>query len=268
MNESLTLDFQRHVIERSHVIPVLVDFWAEWCSPCRMLAPVLEKLAGMNEGRWELVKVNTEEHADIAGQYGVKSIPNVKLFVNGEVREEFSGALPEYLLTEWLKKNIPSPYEKEIVSAGIFMNRGEPSKAITLLEGVLRKEPGNMNAASLLARLELFINPQEALRFCGMLENEPSLAELAGTIATLGRLMTIDPRSLREDPMKEGYLRAIGMLKRQDFDGALEGFIGVLREKRHYDDDGPRKACIAIFRFLGEDHEITMKHRRSFDRAF
>ncbi|NTW11007.1 MAG: tetratricopeptide repeat protein, partial [Chlorobiaceae bacterium] len=217
---------------------------------------------------WELVKLNTEEYPDIAGQYGVRSIPNVKLFVDGNVREEFSGALPEYLLEEWLKKNVPSPYEKEIAAAGNFINSAEPSKAQALLQGVLHKEPGNLKALSLLSGLELFSNPREAIRLCSIFEIEPVYSEFAGTIATLGRLLLIDSSSLQEGPEKEGYLLAIDKLKKQDFNGALEGFIGVLRENRQYDDDGSRKACIAIFRFLGEEHEITMKHRRSFDRAF
>lgn len=268
MNESLILDFQRDVIDRSCAIPVLVDFWAEWCAPCRMLAPVLEKLASANEGRWVLVKVNTEKYQDIAAQYKVRSIPNVKLFVDGEVRDEFSGALSEYQIAEWLKRTVPGPCEKEIDVAVKLMLQGEPSKAKVLLEGVCRKEPGNLRAVSLLARLELFSRPSEALRFSRMLETDPVYIEQAGTIATLGRLLLLEPGSLQDDPVRERYCAAIKKLAREEFDGAIEDFIGVLRENRYFDDDGSRKACIALFRFLGEEHEITLKHRRSFDRAF
>jgi putative thioredoxin len=268
MNDPVAVDFQRDVLEKSHEIPVLVDFWAEWCGPCRVLGPVLEKLAGRYLGKWVLVKLNTGEYPDIAEEYGVRSIPNVKLFVDGEVRAEFSGALPEYLLEEWLKKNIPSPYEKEIAAAARFIEICEPSKAKALLEGVLHKEPGNLKAVSLLARIDLFSHPSEALRLGGLLEHEPEYIESAADIATLGRLMLLDPGSLPQSPVREGYMNAIEKLKKEDFDGALEGFIGVLRENRQYDDDGSRKACIAIFRFLGQEHDITVKHRRSFDRAF
>lgn len=261
-------DFQRDVIERSRAIPVLVDFWAEWCAPCRVLTPLLEKLAEKNEGRWALVKVNTGEHPDIVSQYKVTGIPNVKLFVDGAVVDEFTGALPEYQLAEWLKRTVPGPYAKEIVSAGNFMLQGEPSRALALLEGVLLKEPGNLEAVFLLARLKLFSSPSEALRLGDMLADEPSYIDFAGTIAVIGRLLLLDLASLQEDPVREAYAAAIEKLKKEAFDGALEGFIGVLREKRQYDEDGPRKVCIAIFRFLGEDHPVSLKHRRSFDRAF
>jgi putative thioredoxin len=261
-------DFQRDVIERSMEIPVLVDFWAEWCAPCRALAPLLEKLTEKNEGRWALVKLNTGDHPDIASQYKVTSIPNVKLFVDGEILDEFTGALSEYRLSEWLKRTVPGLYEKEIDSAGNFILQGEPSKALALLEGVLHKEPGNLEAVSLLARLKLFSSPSEALRLCGMFADEPAYNDFAGTIAVIGRLLLLDMATLQDDPIRAAYVAAVDKLKKEEFDGALEGFIGVLREKRQYDEDGPRKACIAIFRFLGEDHPVSLKHRRSFDRAF
>ncbi|NTW82838.1 MAG: thioredoxin [Chlorobiaceae bacterium] len=268
MNAEKKLDFQHDVIERSREIPVLVDFWAEWCAPCRMLAPLLEKLAASNTDRWELVKIDTEEHQDIAANFKVRSIPNVKLFVDGVVIDEFSGALPEYQLQEWLKKAVPSPYEKDIEAAMNCMLQGEPSKAAVLLEGVLHKEPENLQVISLLARVYLFSHTEEALRLCAFLEHEPQYASLSETIRTIGRLITLDPSIFEEDTAKKEYLEAISKLRQEDFDGAIERFIGVLKENRYYDDDGSRKACIAIFRFLGEEHEITMKHRRSFDRAF
>ncbi len=268
MNTEHPFDFQCDVIELSHDIPVLVDFWAEWCAPCRMLAPVLEKLAAKNSGRWKLVKIDTEKYPDLVSTCKVQGIPNVKLFVNGEVLSEFSGALPEYQLEEWLKKSVPSPYEKEIALAGDFVLQGKPLKALSLLEGVLLKEPDNMKVRALLVRLRLFSHTEEALRLNASLEEEPEYAGLAGTVRTLGRLITLTPESLPEDAVREEYLAAAGMLKQEDFDGALEGLIGVNRRNRFYDDDGSRKACIAIFRYLGEEHQITLRYRRTFDRAF
>jgi len=105
------IDFQSDVIEASKKAPVLVDFWAEWCGPCVYLSPTLEKLANEAGESWNLVKVNTESQQELAIQYGIRSIPNVKMFIDGEVAGEFIGALPEEDIKQWLELNIP---EKEV----------------------------------------------------------------------------------------------------------------------------------------------------------
>ena len=101
------IDFQSEVIEASKTTPVLVDFWAEWCGPCVQLSPTLEKLAEEAGDSWTLLKVNTESQPELAAEYGIRSIPNVKLFVNGEISGEFIGALPEEEIKRWLESNIP-----------------------------------------------------------------------------------------------------------------------------------------------------------------
>ena len=111
--EKEPIDFQSDVIEASKTSPVLVDFWASWCGPCVYLSPTLEKLANEAGDSWNLVKVNTETQQDLAIKYGIRSIPNVKLFVNGELSGEFVGALPEEEIKQWLELNIPAKSELE-----------------------------------------------------------------------------------------------------------------------------------------------------------
>ncbi|MCL4279079.1 MAG: thioredoxin, partial [Ignavibacteriaceae bacterium] len=111
------IDFQKDVLEKSYEKPVLVDFWAEWCQPCRLIGPILEKLADENKSDWELVKVDTDNNQEIALRYGVRGIPNVKIFRNGEVINEFTGALPESAIKDWLKKSIPSKFAEQIEHA-------------------------------------------------------------------------------------------------------------------------------------------------------
>jgi len=268
MQSSTSFDFQTDVIEQSTTIPVLVDFWAPWCGPCRTLAPVLENLAERHAGKWRLVKVNTEEFPEIASRYGIRGIPNVKLFSDGSVIDEFTGALPEYQIEQWLKQALPSPWSADVEKATIEMASGNEATAIALLEGVLSKEPDNRKATAMLVRLILCSRPEEALRLSESLEAEPEYADLSESLRMLCTLLMRDPGSLPDGDSKAAYGAAVESLRSGDMDSALNRFIEVLRDNRYYDDDGSRKACIAIFRLLGEEHEITIKYRRAFDRAF
>jgi putative thioredoxin len=260
-------NFQKDVIEKSFDKPVLVDFWAEWCAPCRMLGLIIEKLAEDNKEEWILVKVDTDKNQEVAMKYGVRGIPNVKLFRNGEVINEFTGALPEPAIKEWLKKSIPSKFTDQIEQAKILLNRGDVTTAKAILEDVRKGDLNNSEVKVLLAKILLFEDQKEALRLTQNVDGNLSNIELAESINTLAELLNRDKNSFPDSDVKKKYLSAIEDIRRKDFDSALEKFIEVIRNDRNYDDDGSRKACIAIFKYLGEDNEITLKHRRDFGSA-
>ena len=261
-------DFQHDVIERSFSVPVLVDFWAEWCAPCKMLGPVLERLAGEAGGRWTLATVDTEEHPRVSEDWGIRSIPNVKLFVGGKAVNEFTGALPEYAVRQWIERAVPSPSAEAVERARTMLARGEDTAAAALLEGIVASEPGNAGARVFLARAVLFSDTQRAVNLVRGIE-EPLLLDDLDTISTVARLRDLLDRTVKlpASPVREAYLAAAGKFLSGDYDAALAAFIGVIREERLYDDDGARKACLAIFRVLGEEHDITRRHRRDFGSA-
>ena len=152
-------NFENDVIEASRSKPVLVDFWAEWCGPCRMLGPVLEKLADENSETWTLAKVNTDENPAVAQRYRISSIPAVKLFVDGEVADEFIGALPEQQVRDWLEKALPSETKRMVDAAEALIAQSDEAGAEALLRDALAQEPDNTRAGVLLARLLVLRDP-------------------------------------------------------------------------------------------------------------
>ncbi len=261
-------DFRKEVIEKSFEKPVLVDFWAEWCGPCKILGPVLERLAEKYRDKWVLAKVNTEQFPDLAMQYNIRGIPNVKLFVNGEIVDEFTGALPEPMIEQWLKKAIPGKHDKTLAEAKQLLSTGNSERAVPLLEAVLKAEPDNAEAKALLAKALIFSDPERSVALAQSLEGT-EFYDLGVALQTLARLIKLaeHPEQLPDSPVKERYLQAIQHLKNQQFTAALDAFIGIVEDARDYEDDGARKACVAIFNYLGSDDETVRDYRAKLSRA-
>jgi putative thioredoxin len=272
MSEFDSDDFQADVIERSHEVPIVVDFWAEWCGPCKALGPVLEKLAAEAGGRWRLAKVDTDRHREAAAGYGVRSIPNVKLFVDGEPVSEFVGALPEKSVREWLAAALPGPGAGRVRRAHELMGSDDPAaldEARQILAEVLEAEPGNAEARLLAAEAALFTDPAASSELLEGIDAGSPHHQRAAAIGEIARLLGLreSPEKLGDSPLRRGYLAAIGALARRDWEASLAGFIEVVAGDRSLDDDGARRACIAIFALLGDDAEITRRHRRAFSSA-
>lgn len=259
-------DFTNDVIEASKHIPVLVDFWAEWCGPCRMLGPVLEKMAAYNNGEWKLVKVDTDANQEIAVEFGIRSIPAVKLFINGAVVGEFVGALPEERIKTWLKKYIPQKGNEKLNEAIKLFERGESNNAVKMLESLIEKG-GSPDAEIMLAKFLFFKDPKRAMEILKAMNPSKEQLDLHEALLNLGEVMSKNADTLPESDVKDSYIKAIEEIKSQNFDSALERFIEIIRNDRYYDDDGSRKACIAIFKYLGEEHPTTLKYRRDFGSA-
>ncbi len=262
-------DFQKQVIEKSRTVPVVVDFWAEWCAPCKILGPVLERLAARDNGRWVLAKVDTDGNQDLAVQYGIRGIPSVKMFVDGRVEAEFTGAMPEYAVDQWLKKSLPDPNRAALGQADALLKEGKRAEAASLLEDILQRDPANEHGRILLARTLLESDRIRALDLVRDVEVDSEQFQMADAIKTVATLESRldNPSSFPDDPVKPLYLEAIHSLGRGEYGTALDRFIDVIRANRYYDDDGARKACVAIFTLLGEEQELTRSRRREFSSA-
>lgn len=262
--------FETDVLQASHDQPVLVDFWAPWCGPCRTLGPVLERLAREPETSWTLAKVNTDEHSQLAQQYNVRGIPAVKLFVDGQVEAEFTGALPEHQIRTWLDEHLPTEDKKALAQAKALLAKGQRSEAREILETIVADEAETDEAETLLAGLVVFTAPDRAEALVeGTDVADPDLLQTKEAVGIIARLLRLyqTPDDIPAGDVQLTYVQAIEALTRQDFDAALERFIEVVRQDRSYDDDGARKACVALFTLLGREHPLTKKHRRAFDTS-
>lgn len=262
-------NFETDVIDASEETPVLVDFWAPWCGPCRQLSPILESLAEEHD-EWSLVKVNVDENGEAAQAYGVRGIPAVKLFVDGEVAAEFTGAKPEHTIRNWLDEHLPSEEKSRIEKAEQLLNEGKHEEAEHVLWPVLEDDPEHEEAQVLMARALVFRDPTRAKALAEASDvADPSLRQTREAVQTVVRLLkwANDSTPLPDGEGQEDYRAAIQALEEQNFDSALEHFIEVVQTNRDYDDDGARKACVALFTLLGEQHPTTQEYRRTFDMS-
>lgn len=261
--------FEKEVLERSKTVPVLVDFWAPWCAPCRALGPVLERLAGQANGRWELVKVNTEEHQDLAALFEIASIPAVKLFADGKVADEFVGALPEREIRRFLEKALPSPSAGQLAEAKKLLDEGSATRAAELLEKVLAADSGNIEARVLLAQTLLSTEPQRVRAVLEPVGSDSDFSEKANALRTLAELAALadHPAAAPEAKVRERYLEGAAAVKSGNFGRALDAFIDVLGRNKEYLNGGAKEACKAIFQLLGMRHPLVESSFRAFSSA-
>jgi putative thioredoxin len=264
-------NFEKEVLERSTEVPVMVDFWAEWCGPCKVLGPVLEKLADEYAGEFILAKVNVDENQGLAGAFGIQGIPAVKLFKDGDLASEFTGALPEPMLREFLSKFLPTAADKQALEAQALEEEGKTAEAKALYQTILESDPNHAKALLGLGRLAM--NEGDSATALEHLDKVPIVAderkEADRLIARLNLQAggTANEAALREkvkvEPNSIGarFELAQALAGAEKYEEALNEFLTIVKADREFQDDGARKAIIQIFEVLGPDDPLTDKYR-------
>ena len=270
----VTRENYAQVMEASFQVPVLVDFWASWCQPCHALMPVLAKLAEEYQGKFLLGKLNTEEEQEIAAQFGIRSIPSVKLFRDGQPVDEFMGALPEQAVREFIDRHVARESDATVQQAHEELSAGNPDAAIALLKEARDADPDNPRITLTLAQAQVAVGDTTAaeatldslpaseqdkpeitslrghLFFEGQLAEAPAAAELESRLAA-------DP-----DDHEAHHLLALRKVVGQDFDGAVELLLQLMKKDRSFGDDAARNTLLKVFELLGDDPRVGQYRRR------
>jgi putative thioredoxin len=233
-------DFEERVLRRSEEVPVLVDFWADWCQPCHMLAPVIERAIDAHEGKVELAKLDVDANQATAARYGVRGLPTVKAFRDGRVASEFTGAQPPQMVNRFVEELVPSEAEALIDS-------GDEAS----LQRALELEPGNAVARRELGRLLLRRG-----------ETEEALELLEGATGDFVAEGLAARARLSDDPGLAGAFQA---WDEGDHATALELLQAALADPERR--DLVRRLMVAIFTELGPDHPLAREHRRRLSAA-
>ena len=269
--EATDANFTDVVVQRSHQMPVIVDFWAAWCEPCHMLSPILEQIASEYAGRVQLVKVNIDQNPMVTQQYGIQSIPAVKAFEGGGVTSEFAGAQPEDQVRAFFDILVPSQTDHAMTAAQRFRALGDDAAAREQLELVLADDPNQADAALELADiLSASGDPADTARareLAGPYEHDPRARRAIGRIG-LAELAAgkdraaLEARVAADDSDAEaryhlGAVLAVG----GEWEAALEHLLATVRLDRELDEDGGRLRMLDAFAVLGDTHELAVRYR-------
>jgi putative thioredoxin len=278
VRETTTQGFVKDVIEASHQQPVMVDFWAPWCGPCKQLTPVLEKVVRAAKGKVNLVKMNIDDHPAIPGQMGIQSIPAVIAFVNGQPVDGFMGALPESQVTGFVERLIKDRVGGEeqdlLVAADAALAQGDTAGAADMYAQLLSQDASNVAALGGLARCYVETGALEQAKQTLALvpenkHNDTAVAAARAALELAEQADSVGPASeleqmLAADPLdhQARYDLALALNAGGRREEALEHLLEIVRRNRQWNDDAARKQLVQLFDAWGPTDDMTLLGRR------
>lgn len=260
-------DFEYQVLEYSATAPVVVDFWASWCIPCRTLGPLLEKLAQEAQGAFRLAKIDVDANPNLARRFGIRSIPAVKAFRDGQMVAEFTGVRPEPQVRQFLSQLAPDEAALLIEKGDSLLIMEEPAQAEKAYLSALELSPTNEVAAMGLARSLLMQGRANEARLILHAISQPRLFATAERLAPLVEaLLKIETHGYDElldsdNPLDNAYARALRLVSRGNLLAALDGLLEILRQDKHYRNGLAHKVVLSLLELLGEAHPETRAYR-------
>jgi putative thioredoxin len=268
--------FEQDVITASTLAPVLVDFWATWCGPCKTLGPMLEKLEAEAAGKWKLVKVNVDENQELAAHFQVRSIPHVMAFADGRPVDQFVGVLPEGQLREFIERLVPQGADAARLEAQTALAEGRREDAYNALQAALAYDPGFDEARMDL--IELLLEEHridEARNEVDLLSPKTTQGIDARFNAIKTRLDAVDaaadlpPTDALEanvaahpDDLEARFDLASAFIARRKYEGALEHLLAIVQRDRAFRDDIGRKTMLSVFDLAAHQPELVSQWRR------
>ena len=262
-------NFQQVILEGSMQQPILVDFWADWCAPCKQLLPILTKLADEYQGKFILAKINIEEQPELAAQFQVRSVPTVMLVSEGQLLDQFNGAKPESEIRAFLEPHLSNPVDQIKQQIAELIGAEQLDQALLLLQQAVTQLPEDYELQIQMARV--LLQKGQATDAKAVLDNLPETEkgrpEVKGLMAGLGfaerapsaeQLAALGDR----DDSEARYLKAMDALIKSDYERAIELLMAIVRDERSYQEGIANKTLLEVFSLLGESNPLVIQTRR------